>query len=53
MGRQPKRRDRYDASGFEENQYEPGSHGRVLKNLLGITITREMDLWKVVSKFGR
>ena len=44
MGRQPKQRDRYDASGFEENQYEPGSRGRVLKNLLGIAIKREMDL---------
>lgn len=43
MRRQPKRRDRYDASGFEENQYEPGSRGRVLKNLLGITSKREMD----------
>lgn len=43
MGRQPKRRDRYDASGFEENQYEPGSRGRVLKNLLGITSKREID----------
>lgn len=43
MGRQLKRRDRYDASGFEENQYEPGSRGRVLKNLLGITSKREID----------
>jgi len=43
MGRQPKRRDRYDTSGVEENRYETGSRGRVLKNLLGITSKREMD----------
>jgi cell filamentation protein len=35
--------DRYDASGLEENRFEPGSHGRVLKNLLGIKSKREMD----------
>ena len=32
--------DRYDTSGLSEDQFEPGSGGRVLKNLLGIT-TRE------------
>ena len=36
-----KRGDRYDAAGLEEA--EPGSRGRVLKNLLGIKKKREMD----------
>lgn len=36
-------KDRYDASGIVENQFEPGSRGRVLKNLLRITGRREMD----------
>lgn len=34
---------KYDASGADENQFEPGSRGRVLKNLLGIKGKREMD----------
>ena len=34
---------RYDASGLIEAQYEPGSRGRVLRNLLGIRKKREMD----------
>lgn len=34
---------RYDVSELLEAQCEPGSHGRVLKNLLGITRKREMD----------
>lgn len=38
-----KKRDRYDVSGLEEAQFEPGSRKRVLKNLLGIKSTREMD----------
>lgn len=29
--------------GFRRDHYEPGSHRRVLKNLLGITGKREMD----------
>jgi cell filamentation protein len=33
----------YDASGLIEAQFEPGSHGRVLRNLLGIKSKREMD----------
>jgi cell filamentation protein len=33
---------RYDTSSLIENQHEPGSHGRVLKNLLGIKTKREM-----------
>jgi len=34
---------RYDVSGLVEAQYQPGSRGRVLRNLLGITSKREMD----------
>jgi cell filamentation protein len=34
---------RYDISGLIEAQFEPGSHGRVLKNLLGIKSKREID----------
>ncbi len=34
---------RYDVSKLVEAQFEPGSHGRVLKNLLGIRRKREMD----------
>ena len=30
-------KDRYDTSALTEDQYEPGSDGKVLKNLLGIT----------------
>ena len=33
----------YDVSGLIEAQYQPGSRGRVLRNLLGITSKREMD----------
>jgi cell filamentation protein len=35
--------DRYDVSHLPEGQYEPGSRGRVLKNLLGIKSRKEMD----------
>lgn len=38
-----RRKDRYDTTGLEQDQFEPGSHRRVLKNLLGITSKREMD----------
>ncbi len=34
---------KYDTSGLVEGQFEPGSRGRVLKNLLGIRKKREMD----------
>jgi cell filamentation protein len=34
---------RYDISHLVEAQFEPGSHERVLKNLLGIKRKREMD----------
>ena len=35
--------DRYDTSGNIEAQFEPGSDGRVLRNLLGICDPAEMD----------
>jgi cell filamentation protein len=35
--------DRYDVSGLPEAQFEPGSNGLVLKNLLGITSAHVMD----------
>ena len=38
-----KRTDRYDTADFDENQFEPGSRHRVLKNLLHITSKHEMD----------
>lgn len=38
-----KKINRYDTSGLIEAQFEPGSHRRVLKNLLGIKSKREMD----------
>ena len=38
-----RRKDRYDTTGLEQDQFEPGSHRRVLKNLLGIASKREMD----------
>lgn len=37
------KRNRYDTSGIIEAQFEQGSRGRVLKNLLGIKGKREMD----------
>lgn len=38
-----KKSGRYDVSGLAEAQFEPGSRGRVLRNLLGITRKSEMD----------
>lgn len=38
-----KRGGRYDAAKLVEGQFEPGSRGRVLKNLLGIKLKREME----------
>jgi len=35
--------DRYDTSGLPEDQYEPGSDGAVLKNLLGIASKEEIE----------
>jgi len=43
---------RYDTAGYPEDQYEPGSDGTVLKNLLGITsregmaIVETEQLWR-------
>ncbi len=34
---------RYETSGLIEGQYEPGSHRRVLRNLLGINRKRELN----------
>lgn len=36
-------KDRYDISGLVEAQFEPGSRGRVLRNLHGIIRKRDMD----------
>jgi cell filamentation protein len=36
--------DKYDTSSLLENQYEPGSNGTVLKNLLGITTSDKLEL---------
>ena len=38
-----RRKDRYDTTDLDENQFAPDSRRRVLKNLLGITSKREMD----------
>ncbi|MBI5560131.1 MAG: Fic family protein [Deltaproteobacteria bacterium] len=38
-----KKTGRYETSGLTENRFEPGSRGRVLKNLLGIRRKSEMD----------
>jgi cell filamentation protein len=38
-----KPRDRYDVTGLLEAQFESGSRRRVLKNLLGIKLKREID----------
>jgi len=38
-----KKSGRYDTFALIEDQYEPGSHGRVLKNLIGIKSKREMS----------
>jgi cell filamentation protein len=51
--------DRYDTSHLPEDQYEPGSGGTVLRNLLGISdpvemeITETAELWLVQERlFG-
>ena len=38
-----KKSQRYDTSYLIEDQYEPGSRGRVLRNKLGIKSSREMN----------
>lgn len=40
---------RYDTSGLTEAKFEPGSRGRVLKNLLGIRRKHEMDALEAVK----
>lgn len=35
--------DRYDTSNLTEDQFEPGSNGKVLRNMLGITDKTEME----------
>jgi cell filamentation protein len=40
---------RYDTDHLIETQFEPGSRGRVLKNLLGIRLKREMDALEAVK----
>jgi cell filamentation protein len=40
---------RYDIDHLVEAQFEPGSRGRVLKNLLGIRRKREMDALETVK----
>lgn len=37
------KKGRYSTSGFTEDQFEPGSNGQVLKNLLGIITQAEME----------
>jgi cell filamentation protein len=44
--------DRYDTSKLIEDQYEPGSHGRVLRNLLGISRKDDMN-WAEEVRFER
>lgn len=44
-----KKGKRYDTSGLIEAQSEPGSRGRVLKNLLGIKSKREMDKTEAIA----
>jgi cell filamentation protein len=38
-----KKQGRYSTSGLVENQYMPGSKGKVLRNLLGVTAKKEID----------
>ena len=38
-----KKSGRYDTFGLVEAQFEPGSKGRVLKNLLGVKSRRKMN----------
>ncbi len=38
-----KHKDRYDTADLDDNQFEPGSRRRVLKNQLGIASKRDMD----------
>lgn len=49
--RKSKKSDRYDTSQLVEAQFEPGSRGRVLKNLLGITTKKKMDVAEQQEQF--
>jgi len=42
-------KDRYDVSALPETQFEPGSKGLVLKNLLGIKSRKEMETVETVQ----
>ena len=44
-------KDRYDTTGSVEDQYEPGSRNRVLRNLQGIRSKREMDRREAVLQY--
>ncbi len=44
--------DRYDTSGLPEDQYEPGSNGTVLKNLLGIATREKMESVETAELWG-
>jgi cell filamentation protein len=46
-----KKGSHYDASGLIEAQFEQGSRGRVLKNVLGIKSKREMDQVEAEEQF--
>ncbi len=48
--RNMKKSGRYDTAAFPEAQFEQGSRGRVLKNLLGIKRKREMDKAEAVFR---
>jgi hypothetical protein len=43
---------RYDTAGYPEDQYEPGSDGTVLKNLLGITSREGMAIVETEQNVG-
>ena len=43
---------RYDVSNLAEAQWQPGSRGRVLRNLVGITRKREMDRLEAEAQVG-
>jgi len=38
--------DRYDTSHLPEDQYEPGSDGTVLKNLMGIKTRDDIEVFE-------
>ncbi|MFA5197747.1 MAG: hypothetical protein WC437_05015, partial [Patescibacteria group bacterium] len=39
--------DKYDVSGYPEAQLQPGSRGKVLMNLRGITRLRDMEALEI------